>query len=644
MEKSMLIHDILDGMIKNLNISDLNVLSIPEFIQFVEECQLEMVKEYNLSNIQVRRLDVNMIESLLEKMKSGQGIQLILRHGEQDPGAGRFMSSYLDERRKKIIMMQKRHNESDPITIPSAIEFIGTLLTVNYLRAKTGYQVEVEHSSNLRAMQPAETLARALQITPTLSPVLTCPNYKEDDELDTMQLDQNGNLTITSKLDSVLLDPEGFKQNMHEMSARAEQPLKENTLEVLMTHTQQIDEFYARASKTGEPAGRLLNYGFIYRDANDTACYESGCYSKEAISLSLKPDVEEAARVSSSGFFGKSANEFANVGALRTGSLDFYLSQIDSFEKIWKQLHEQFSAQGLFVGEPPLSYNMEQFLTEYFKLPKPHLDKSAFQLLAQPISSEQPPAFSPLSDEIECYIDILCDVRKNKLSKKPYGENVDETQHADQAGKISAQLRMHSEDSVSLLFHDIARCAVEEANTKDRHAHHAEEGGRILAPLGITIDYSRYHAVAKYLLFHFCPAYKDLISPTSEESLKIQETDLVRELTELYKLEPLKLVSTLYQIMFMRLIDDMSKVPPSELKKSLGVDAEYFEERQIRMMLRKQMMMHLKQEVIDPDMEEKLHEALRLLLRGRIHSEHPELYEVKHRHVIEQLSPLAYSM
>ena len=274
---------ILDAISTRLkgSITILDALPIEEFIRFAERFQLEIVQLFGLTDIKVRRLDPVMIETLLETVTRGKGGQFAFRHGEQDPGP--VVAAY-DEAYKKIVMMQAEHNESDPITHASAIEFIGTLLTIAYLQQKTKYTVTVESSANLRARQPAETLVRTLETSFALPSALACINYPEDDLLDCAQLDAKGNLEWNpTKVDAVV-GAGSFEKITTSVREILAEPIGGPVIKVIMTHTQQLDVFYADAS--GKPAtGRLSNYGFILRTPEGVLRCENGFYSSEKLTL-----------------------------------------------------------------------------------------------------------------------------------------------------------------------------------------------------------------------------------------------------------------------------------------------------------------------------------------------------------------------
>ena len=344
-----------------------------------------------------------------------------------------------------------------------------------------------------------------------------------------------------------------------------------------------------------------------------------------------------------------------SVVTLQKATLQRYSNEFPSFPTMLGALNQQ----GLFLDKKPVKYNMTNFLETNFKHSIPHLNRSPLQLLTEPLSSttlsmdrfieteNYPAPFGLLSGEINCYIEILMDVFNNQLAQKPYEalcdqENVTEREHGLQAGKISYLLGMCLGDILALLFHDIARPSI--SNPLHGHSNHCKEGSVILLRSVLPIDYAGYHTFAKYLLYTFTPSYRDLISDTSKYSLKIQSKDLAWELGELNTLDSFQLANTIYKIMFMRLIDDMSKVPTCELRKRLGKEPDHFDNQLIQKMLSNQITMHLKEKLLHStnieetvnDIKEKLDAALLLLLRARNHTTNPYLYE-KHDEIIGKL-------
>lgn len=293
--------DLLDAMSIRLkeSITELKEFSVESLIAFVEQCQLEIVQTFSLPEIQVRRLDPGIINTLLDTVSLGEGGQFAFRHGEQDVGP--TMAVY-NEVNKKVIMMQAEHNETDPITISSAIEFMGTLLTLSYLKEKTGCRAQVTASFNCRARQPAETLAKTLDAPFALSPVLACINYPDDARLDRSLLDAKGNLEWDKRKVDAVAGEGAFDRITDGVKEILAEPMDEKTIKIIMTHTQQLDEFYRKASGASS-SGRLSNYGFIYRNNTCVLRCDNGFYHKEMLILQCK--APPTVRASSGGLFDR---------------------------------------------------------------------------------------------------------------------------------------------------------------------------------------------------------------------------------------------------------------------------------------------------------------------------------------------------
>lgn len=342
-----------------------------------------------------------------------------------------------------------------------------------------------------------------------------------------------------------------------------------------------------------------------------------------------------------------------SLQALEQTTLERILAEIPPYPTILAQLQ----AHGLFVDKQPIDYTMHQFLDTELKQSEANLACSSFQLLIKPLPHDTlvrailagdkgyPEEFATyaLFSRVDCYIEVLCDVLSNQLAQKPYEqlsdrENVTEREHGLQAGKIAYLLGMSLDDILALLFHDIARPSVDDPKYAD--VHHASEGGIILSPLGLSLDYSSCHAFAKYILHTFSPAYRELISATSLRTLALQAENLPGQLGELASLDSASLSSAIYKIVVMRVIDDQSKAPTLELSKRLeGEKPDYFSDEFIKSMLHKQMAEHLTKLMktsIDREktihlFEEKLDNSITLLLRAKEYSLHPDIYGHYHQ-------------
>lgn len=348
-------------------------------------------------------------------------------------------------------------------------------------------------------------------------------------------------------------------------------------------------------------------------------------------------------RSASSTSHGLYASASQSIAALQAFSLKAYIKKITPFSVILANLQEK----GLFTSISSIDYTMEDYLKHYFKEQNAFLSIPPVYLIAQPLplcEKEGQDAvlteeWLPLSELITCYLSLLLDVLNNKLAQKPYEkvrdqENVTEQVHALQAAKIALLLGMNLSDVLALLFHDIARPSVDDP--LHGHSNHCQEGSIILSPLGLDIDYSGYHAVAKFLLSQSCSRYEYLISDVSKYTLNIQKNSFVKEAQGLNHLSPQGLATYLFQIMFMRLIDDMSKVPELELRKILkDKETEYLSNETISAMLEKQMALHLQREMeksknkteIIEEIKAKLEAAISLMLRAKSYTNNPSLYE-----------------
>jgi predicted HD phosphohydrolase len=325
------------------------------------------------------------------------------------------------------------------------------------------------------------------------------------------------------------------------------------------------------------------------------------------------------------------SKDYHNVNILKTKSIHSYVRDFSLYYKIlqtlrWKGMFLNHSVPE--TGLPPLKLNHQE-LTPLALLALP-LDTSKIDA---PHAYSNPAIYSDLELKRGLYMDMICDVLDNELAKRNYEagvpdqENVSERMHGLQSAKIAALLGFSEEDMLALLLHDIARSTV----NSDLHGHkvHHLEGSAILAPLGLPLDYVRYHGFAKYLLNEFCPAYQDLLSPLSRESLKLQQQAFEPQIKELQKLDNKQLAEFLQKIMYMRLIDDVSKVPELALAKVMQPHCkpQYLTDAQIRRMLSVQFDKYIAQKKISPkELETQLDAAIKLMSRAKEFSHHQEFY------------------
>lgn len=273
---------------RKVNNDKLSEMSIQEFILFVTECQQEMVQACQLPLARVHQLDEARVAQFLKIVQEEQGGQFIFRHGEQDFKQDDPRMT-LSEKRRKIEMMRSRHNKADPITLSSAIDFIGTLLIMVYLKGKTGYTVQAESSSNYRAAQPMQALAKCLGCSFALLEKWDCINYL-DEEFDYNKLDEKGNVKWVKGDVNAVVGADVFDPINAAMLVVKEAPIHQKEIVVAMTHTQQLDALYESTYglSSSSSAEKLGYFGFVFINKEKFFRCVDGFYSKVTIDLDYK--------------------------------------------------------------------------------------------------------------------------------------------------------------------------------------------------------------------------------------------------------------------------------------------------------------------------------------------------------------------
>lgn len=325
-----------------------------------------------------------------------------------------------------------------------------------------------------------------------------------------------------------------------------------------------------------------------------------------------------------------------NLAPLHEKSVKYYLDALPPVSIITQRLQDYFEIT------PCANLTLASFIqaknlsTECLQLPPVNLVKKDLKLhpSREDPSFNCPREFHEIRASIVFYLDLISDVLNNQLAHRlyeagvPEHENVTERQHAFQAAKIGMLLGFSDSEVLAMSLHDIARPTVHDET--HGHQHHCQEGDDILKPLGLAIDYSYLHAFAKFLLNEFCAPYQALISPVSQTSLVVQKTKFKEQAQRLLKLPPEALAKTLLQIMLMRLIDDMSKVPAD-----LGfIGDEHLIEAKLKILLAIQMERHLlrltlsneNKEIVFNTFKHQLDQAIHLLARAKKYSNNPSIY------------------
>jgi len=275
------------------NAANVKDLAMPDFIALVVQCQQEIVDECKLRSVELRCLDSDILKTFVSQVQTSVGGRIMLRHGEQDPGAE---VNSLPKKGKKIKMMQAEHNVGDTLTPESVLELMLLLFAMLKLHLETEYKIKVSTSANMRAKQPAMALASILGIECLVNDELTCVNYPEDDALPAGILDAEGNLPWEQEKVDAVVGVGIFSKIEAAMSARATSLIPDGTIECEFTHTQQLDAYRQKLNACGKeedlklPAMRLGHLGFIFR-GNDGVVSQcaNGFYDKRTLTLRCAP-------------------------------------------------------------------------------------------------------------------------------------------------------------------------------------------------------------------------------------------------------------------------------------------------------------------------------------------------------------------
>ncbi len=294
------------------NPESLKMMTPADFSDYANGVMRPLVdKNSEVSLAEIRPINAQAVQQLLqdfsEENKPGA---IILRHGEQWSSDETVRNLNADDPLKKIRMMQAKHNESDPISLRSAIEFCGTLLTFCYIQAQTGVTFSVEHSRNQRAAQPAIALAKFLQCGAINKERWDCINYSNDDTLiaEKLPAKHKGKLPWDKDLVDAVVGKEGTYEGI---LGDMEGFLKEtsDTIPIIITHTQQINALCQQINTLSESKvlpvdERLDYYGLLPCKTKKPTFMTDGLYVKNE---SLEDTIKQVPRP----FFQKSSSSEA---------------------------------------------------------------------------------------------------------------------------------------------------------------------------------------------------------------------------------------------------------------------------------------------------------------------------------------------
>lgn len=275
--------------------SNLAELSVDDLCESITLWQQAIVDKFKLS-AEVRLIDPDVIDTLLD-LSTQDDIALTMRHGEQLLGDD--VAKLENAALKKIMMMRHEHNVKDPITVQSAIEFLGTMSCFAYICAQTNKRFHIETSANQRALIPANAISETLNVACNQNEIWDCIDYPSediitDDEL--LKLLPTGSVPWKKNIfDQVSLERsyEAIQGEVTEFHQKQDRPA--NTMTLVITHTQQIN---ATAECNDLPVERLGYYGFTLSGEKTTpALFRQGIYKNETVALNPTPSHVEGLNV-----------------------------------------------------------------------------------------------------------------------------------------------------------------------------------------------------------------------------------------------------------------------------------------------------------------------------------------------------------
>ena len=276
--------DILDA-IKKADIGfpgDFRVLQPKAFVGLVNRSQKYLAAQFGIKADQFRPLDVSQLEAFLSLAEKQSSLTLVMRHGQQQVSEA---IKKLEPAQKKVAMVQPQNNLNDAITLASCVELYAHLMTIAYIRAKTGFNVIIESSINKRASQPAETIAEVLQTEQvTYKSRWDCVNYPDNDAMSNNNLYQylnNGSLPwLKENVDAVVSEGtyDSITNQMFDMIGDALLP---NTIRLVITHSQQTQ---ALCEALGLSEERLLEFGFMaWPNAGHAKLFRKGFFADKTV-------------------------------------------------------------------------------------------------------------------------------------------------------------------------------------------------------------------------------------------------------------------------------------------------------------------------------------------------------------------------
>ena len=206
--------------------------SIAETITELQHSEATILKPNDA--LFTREANPEMIQSFLNIMRRPGKKTIWMRHGLQKSDTA-----------EKIPMMQEERNVNDPATENSLAEAFGFALLLNYVKRMTGKTIRVRTSENMRAGQIGAIIAEVTEGEFGVDRRLNCLNYSNElTEVQRAYLAAHNGTVDWNEPGADLIFGEGsyrqVNQDMQDLTEELAQE-DENVIEIVMTHTQQLN-------------------------------------------------------------------------------------------------------------------------------------------------------------------------------------------------------------------------------------------------------------------------------------------------------------------------------------------------------------------------------------------------------------------
>ena len=237
----------------------------------------------------------------LTQVVQGDGTRLVvIRHAEQSPPE--FIYSIPRTDLRKIRMMQNPFNQQDLITNKSFAESYATSLIIAYVAQRTGKEVRIYSSENMRALEIAKLISQMTQGAIAVDEGLSCITYKDEHDNPSVTLEQilaeipSGFMPWNPELVDKLCKPTKSGGKPSEAIIRSLQNLfnqksdDSNVLIVALTHSQQMAEALSLAGLLTDHTVRLSELSMVALGGVQDHIFERGIL-REAKQKTKRKDI-----------------------------------------------------------------------------------------------------------------------------------------------------------------------------------------------------------------------------------------------------------------------------------------------------------------------------------------------------------------